>query len=230
DDQVVRPWIEYHRSWEKREADLLAELAGRRPGTFLDVGAHIGYHTVRLIRRVSVPRVVVVEPQPGLVELLRANVARAGTATELTILQAAAWDRDGSVAIQQFEEGNSGDVRVVADDAGQIRAVRLDGVPEVRDGEVTLVKVDLQGRDHRALAGLRTVLLRDRPNVLCEFCPEAIEELGDDPLEVLEGYRALGYLLCDLDGTTQAVAGELVTRARTAREGFVTVWLQPTPR
>lgn len=230
DDQVVRPWIEYHRSWEKREADLLAELAGRRPGTFLDIGAHIGYHTVRLIRRVSIPRVVVVEPQPGLVELLRANVARTGAATELTIVQAAAWDRDGSVAIQQFEEGNSGDVRVVADDAGQIRAVRLDGVPEVRDGEVTLVKVDLQGRDHRALAGLKTVLLRDRPHVLCEFCPEAIEEAGDDPLKVLEGYRALGYLLCDLDGTTQAAAGELVTRARTAREGFITVWLQPTPR
>lgn len=228
DDQVVRPWIEYHRSWEEPEADLLAALVRRRPGTFLDVGAHVGYHTVRLLHREAVPRVVAVEPQSAVAGLLRANVERARTAARVTILQAAAWDSDGTVAIRQFEEGNSGDVRVVTNGASRIRAVRLDGVAEVRDSEVTVVKVDLQGRDHRALSGLSAVLLRDRPDVLCEFCPEAIEELGDDPVEVLDGYRALGYQLCDLDGSPDA-AERLVARARASAEGFITMWLRPVP-
>lgn len=63
--------------------------------------------------------------------------------------------------------------------------------------------------------------------MLCEFCPEDIEELGDDPVKVLDGYRALGYELCNLDGLAHHAAEELVARARAATTGFVTVWLRP---
>lgn len=229
DDQVVRPWIEYHRSWEEPEADRLAALIRQRPGTFLDVGAHVGYHTVRLLHRETVPRVVAVEPQPVVAGLLRANLARVTSDATVTLVQAAAWDHEGVVSIRQFGEGNSGDVRVVADSAGQVRAVRLDDVAEIRDHEVTVVKVDLQGRDHRALAGLRTILLRDRPDVLCEFCPADIEELGDAPVAVLDGYRTWGYDLCDLEGQAYPAAAELVALARSTSTGFVTVWLRPPP-
>ncbi|MGH9150281.1 MAG: hypothetical protein ACRD0F_08065, partial [Acidimicrobiales bacterium] len=46
-DEVIRPWVAHYRTWEPGEAALLADLV--RPGmTALDVGAHVGLHTVLL--------------------------------------------------------------------------------------------------------------------------------------------------------------------------------------
>jgi hypothetical protein len=102
-------------------------------------------------------------------------------------------------------------------------------VPAVRDRTVHLVKVDTQGRDHRALAGMRAVLLRDRPHVLTEFWPGGIRESGDEPDAVLARYRGWGYRLCLLcgSGTTECPDDELIGLAEESDEGFVTLWLQP---
>nr|MBA3574282.1 FkbM family methyltransferase [Pseudonocardiales bacterium] len=227
DDQVVRAWVAYHRSWERPEAELLERLARGRHGTFLDVGAHVGYHTVRLLSLLPEVRAVAVEPNPAVLDMLRANLATAGIDERVTVLPVAAWDRDTVVGLHQVETDNSGDYRVVPDGALRVDALRLDTVAAVISGEVAVVKVDLQGRDHRAIAGLDAVLRCDRPDVVCEFCPDAIEELGDDPHQVLEGYRALGYAAHDVDGTPQSSTAALVRAARDDPSGFRTVWLRP---
>ena len=227
DDQVVRAWVVYHRSWESPEADLLERLARGRHGTFLDVGAHVGYHTVRLLDRLPGVRAVAVEPNPAVLDMLRANLAAAGIDERVTVLPVAAWDHDTAVGLHQVETDNSGDYRVVPDGALRVDALRLDTVAAVISGEVAVVKVDLQGRDHRAIAGLDAVLQCDRPDVVCEFCPDAIEELGDDPHQVLEGYRAQGYAAHDVDGTPQPSAAALVQAARGDPSRFRTLWLRP---
>ncbi|MGW5050822.1 FkbM family methyltransferase [Actinokineospora sp. NPDC004072] len=231
-DAVVRPWLVHNRSWESAEGKLLASLAGR--GVFLDIGAHVGYHTLRVLGHgEGVAGAIAVEANPGTAELLRRNIAANTDPALVTVLACAAWDTTGEAVLVHAEAGNSGDHRVRADGEGvRVPAVRLDEVPAVRDAEIGLVKVDLQGRDHRALAGLADVLRRDRPDVLCEYCPEAIEELGDDPIEVLAGYRALGFrpVVVDETGLGQvAVRGDadLVALAREAESGFVTLWLRP---
>ncbi|HJQ46021.1 MAG TPA: FkbM family methyltransferase [Amycolatopsis sp.] len=235
-DEVMLPWIVYHRTWEDSEAELMAELAARRPGAFLDIGAHVGYHTLRLLRTCpEVSRVVAVEADPVNAAYLRRNLAvnlPADTAALADVLEVAAWDSDGVVHLAHSAPDNSGDNRVSTDGPGiEVPAVRLELVPEVGAQPVGLVKVDLQGRDHRALAGLTAILRRDRPHVVCEFCPEAIEELGDDPAQVLAEYRALGYRLTIVgdDGPieTPATDEELIGVARADEKTFVTLWLAP---
>jgi FkbM family methyltransferase len=157
-------------------------------------------------------------------------------ADRVTVLPIAAWDSDTEVVLVQEEEFNSGDHRVHTSDEGVtggvvVPAVRLDGRPEVTGQRISLVKVDLQGRDHRALAGLSDVLERDRPHVVCEFCPGAIAELGDDAADVLAAYRKLGFHLVPVDDDGP-VSGEhsddeLITMADSADSGFITLWLRP---
>ncbi|GAA1253298.1 FkbM family methyltransferase [Prauserella halophila] len=237
-DDVMLPWIRHHRSWERDEAQLLTQLAGRRPGAFLDVGAHVGYHTLSLLRSSSaVTNVVAVEADPTNAEFLRRNLAvnlpkdRSGL---VNVLEAAAWDADGNLVLAHTDERNSGDHRVREPDgtAGlMVQAVRLDGSTDVLRQPVGLVKTDLQGRDHRALAGLQETLERDRPDVLCEFSPEAIEEFGDDPAAVLVAYRKWGYQPVELlaDGTLADDEPDdmLIHHARMDRRGFTTLWLRP---
>jgi FkbM family methyltransferase len=238
-DDVVLPWIRYHRSWEKSEATKMTELASRRPGAFLDVGAHVGYHTLSLLRTTpGVTRVVAVEVDATNAGFLRRNLAAnlpAWQAERVTVVEAAAWDTDAGVRLVRAAETNSGDHRVreaaEGDGTDVVPSVRLETLPEVTAQPVTLVKVDLQGRDHRALAGLRAILERDRPDVVCEFSPEAIEELGDDPSQVLAGYRKLGYRLLTIEADGRVVDDytddELIRGARTDEREFFTLWLCP---
>jgi len=238
-DAVVRDWIVYHRSWEPAEAALLHRLMTERPGAFLDVGAHVGYHTLRLLRSCpQVEKAIAVEVHPTNFECLERNVTvnlPESVASRVHLLPVAAWDNDGVVELINPDDDNSGDHRVrasrSADEKPEMPAVRLDHVPEVRSATVTVVKVDLQGRDHRALAGLTEVLNRDKPDVVCEFCPEAIEELGDDPLSALDLYRQLGYDVV-MVGTDRPKEGsvddaDLVRLARAEKTGFLTLWLHP---
>lgn len=240
DDDVFLPWIRYHRSWERSEAELMAEISRENPGTFLDVGAHVGYHTLRLLQAQSrTTRVIAVEADPDSAGLLRRNLSvnlPSRIAEQVTVLAVAAWDSDGEVRLERAETNNSGDNRVrnLAGGAGSgsvVPAVRLGALPEVAVDKVGLVKLDLQGRDHRALAGLADVLQRDQPHVVCEFCPAAIEELGDDPYRVLDGYRKLGYDIAVVDDDAPAkVVGEdseLVAAARADFRSFKTLWLRP---
>ncbi|WP_309110076.1 FkbM family methyltransferase [Saccharothrix sp.] len=236
-DRVMLPWLAYYRSWEQSEADLMAELVGN--GTFLDVGAHVGYHSLRLLQRSSgVASVVAVEANPVNADYLRRNVAAnlpPAAADLVTVLPIAAWDTDTEIRLVP-EGDNSGDHRAHELSDGTaggvvVPAVRLDGRPELQDRRVSLVKVDLQGRDHRAIAGLTAILDRDRPHVVCEFAPDAIAELGDDPTEVLLGYRKLGYAPAPvLEGGP--VSGDhadedLVAIANESGTKFVTLWLRP---
>ena len=228
DDEVVLPWLRYHRSWEAEEAELMVRLAGG--GVFLDVGAHVGYHTLRLLQAGAASRAIAVEAHPGTAELLRRNVQAAPAGQRVVVLPVAAWDSDGEVVLRQVEPGNSGDYRadpVLAADGLRVPAVRLAEHPEVRAQPIGLVKVDLQGRDHRALAGLREVLLADRPHVVCEFSPAVMTELGDDPLRVLAGYRDLGYEIRDLSGATLPSDHATALRARRTEAAFLTLWLAP---
>ncbi|GAA3860682.1 FkbM family methyltransferase [Saccharothrix violaceirubra] len=229
-DDVVRPWLAYHRSWERDEADLMARLVGE--GLFLDVGAHVGYHTLRLLQRGGTGAVAV-EANPVNAEYLRRNVlANVGRPGAVAVVPLAAWDHDTTIRLAQAEAGNSGDYRASeGGDGVEVRAVRLDGLAELADRTVSLVKLDLQGRDHRALAGLTAVIDRDRPHVVCEFCPDAIRELGDDPSDVLLGYRKLGYTLVPLrpGGPVEGDHADpaLVAEAEDTAGGFITLWLRP---
>ncbi|MEW2500054.1 FkbM family methyltransferase [Amycolatopsis sp. NPDC047767] len=237
-DEVMLPWIQFHRSWENSEAELMCELVTRHPGAILDIGAHVGYHTLRLMRSCpDVARVIAVEADPLNAQYLRRNLAvnLPAAAVELTtVLPVAAWDHAGTVRLTHPEADNSGDNRVSEDGPGiEVPAVRLGEVPEVREQQITLIKVDLQGRDHRALAGLDDVLRRDRPHIVCEFCPGAIEELGDDPHAVLARYRELGYQPIEVgdEGPVTYPQGdrELIRTARRNEKEFVTLWLRPEP-
>ncbi|WP_033292048.1 FkbM family methyltransferase [Amycolatopsis jejuensis] len=232
-DEVMLPWIVFHRSWEDSEAQLMASLAA---GAFLDIGAHVGYHTLRLLRATpEVTRVIAVEADPVNAAYLRRNVEvnlPAAAAELVTVVESAAWDEPGVVHLTQATPGNSGDNRVTADGPGvEVPAVRLDSLPEVTAQRIGLVKVDLQGRDHRALAGLTEVLRRDRPHVVCEFDPGAIAELGDDPAAVLAGYRELGYtpkIVTD-DGPADEILDDaaVIAKATADEKEFVTLWLAP---
>ncbi|MBV8931510.1 MAG: FkbM family methyltransferase, partial [Kutzneria sp.] len=192
-DTVVLPWLRTYSTWEERESRLIDDLL--RPGdTFVDIGAHVGYYTIRALRRIGAEGAVfAVEPWQTLRDLLVHNVRvnlPEPVAQRLTLLPVAAWDQDQPLRLALAADGNSGDNRISGNGHIAVPGVALAGVEALRTRRLSVVKVDAQGRDHRALSGLAPLLIRDRPHVVCEFWPEGIGELGDSPAETLDRYRS----------------------------------------
>jgi FkbM family methyltransferase len=250
EDTVVLPWMRHYGTWEADESRLVDVLLPRG-GVFVDIGAHVGYFTVRALRQVGAAgTVVAVEPWQRVRDLLELNVAAnvpADIAAALTVVPAAAWDVEGPLRLALAEDGNSGDNRVDPAGGVEVTGVRLDGLPALAGRRVDVVKCDAQGRDHLALAGMAGLFEVHRPHVLVEFWPSATTDAGGDPGEVLDGYRALGYrpvpVTGALVGRLVAAGGmaaartfdagpeptnrELVESAIATEEGFLTLWLRP---
>ncbi|HVF06236.1 MAG TPA: FkbM family methyltransferase [Frankiaceae bacterium] len=215
-DDVVRPWMAHYGCWEPEEAALIRERAPAG-GHVVDLGAHVGYHSLVAAAAVGpAGTVTAVEASRANVRLLRANVR---DVPQVRVVHAAAWDRSGRVSLSG-EAGNSGDQRATRCRWPRgVRAVRVDDL--VAGARVDLVKSDLQGRDHLALRGMTWTLSRWRPVVVTEFWPHGIRDVGDDPYDVLDEYRALGGTICSLDGVT----GDFVAAADAAESGFLTLVL-----
>lgn len=237
DDAFMLPLLSSNGVWEPELAELLDSVL-EPDGIFLDVGAYIGYHSIRMLSRLGLMgAVVAVEPDPSAAALLRHNVAAnlpAAVAERLTVIEGAAWESAGELATAPTLTGGVSVSPLAADagaDVARVRAVRLDKEIEeialVKGMKLSVVRVDTPGRGHRALAGLVRLLRRDRPHVFLEFSATATAELGDDPVTVLKEFGVWGYELVPLL-TGQVAAPEQIVMAM---EGLrsISLWLRPRP-
>lgn len=171
------------KTGEFYEHDLLLHLAlrGPRGGLFIDVGAHIGTHTVYFAKFLA-DHVVAVEASPHLQPVLQRNLDANGV-TNCTCLNCGAGARPGvaRVVVPRGRHRNTGMTRLVADgptsppDAHEQRVpVRtLDSI--VRDMAaqcpgmpLSLVKIDVEGMELDVLAGACGVLTHQQPQVVAE--------------------------------------------------------------
>ena len=158
-------------SVEPEVQDALAELL--RPGdVFYDVGANIGYFTLIGARLVGPSgRVVAVEPQPEARQRLEHNVAINGF-DNVTAIEAAVADEEGESELVVSHEGilewaaletsPTTDVPKINVRVTTLDALRADLPPP------TVVKLDVEGAEIRAVRGMRELLRSDRPAVVCE--------------------------------------------------------------
>lgn len=192
--RMVTSWHDYPAALlGYTEAPLLRWFtsAVRSGETWLDVGAHYGYTALALARLVGPQgRVIAFEPVPATAACL-AETGRLNGMPQLHVLALALSD---SVEVAPLEVAL---VRGMAERTtrpgaacGSIEAVSLDEVwGSLTEGDTELhgIKVDVQGMEAQALAGMASVLNRHRPLLAIEL------HAGVDRREVLELLRACGY-------------------------------------
>lgn len=204
---LVKVALGARRPWEPAVARVLAQ--GARPGTTaLDIGAHIGAHTLTLARAVGARgRVYAFEPQRKIYRELVQNLAL---------------NRIENVVPLRFAVGN--ETRVVEMDPG----VGPDGAIGVGHGgdraelrpvdsfpfsNVSLIKIDVEGFELEVLRGAARTIERWRPVIVTEIGGAHIYNLLPPAKKaVVDGVRALlrraGYSLglIEMGGEPQYVA------------------------
>lgn len=200
-DRAITPVLRRNRVWESLETEFLTTVlsAGQ---TFVDLGAHVGYFTVLAAERVGPDgRVIALEPEPRNRALLEENVA-AHHLDNVVVLPYAA-HREPAVMTLEVHQGNRGAHRLVEDGSGalEVRCVRPDDVLPER---VDVVKIDVQGFDHDAVAGLAaTIGANPQIVILTEVSVQELAARGLEPADVLAGYEAMGLELAVFDGSAE---------------------------
>lgn len=195
--------------YEPQETALLQALV-RTGATVVDVGANWGYFTLASAHLVGPSgRVVSVEADPHAVRTLRANVARNRLAHVL-VVEAAASDGEHALAVRRYgsdrhESANFG-VELAAPAGGaagtfEIRARSLDGIlDEAGVGRVDVLKMDIEGAEARALAGLARRLRTGAIDwIVLEVHPAHLRRQGVSPESVVNDLRASGYDAWQID-------------------------------
>lgn len=150
-----------HGRWY--EQDLLDNARSRvhGPGTAIDVGAHIGGHTLWFALAMGLD-VIAIEPNPDTFERLTRTIeANPGN---IHAIPAAAGAAPGHADIAVTRRGNSGATRLTLGD-GPIPVITLDSLDLTN---VKLIKIDVEGMAPEVLQGAQHLLNKQSPIVYAE--------------------------------------------------------------
>jgi FkbM family methyltransferase len=182
-DRVVGAWLMWHGGWQRREIDTAVDLlraAGRlhEDAVFIDVGAHIGTHTIYALRSGRFARAIAFEPEPRNARLLAMNLEVNGLSQAAIVVRKAAGATAGN-ALLHLHPRNTGAHAIGSPPSldGQVSLevpmVRLEEELEslgIAPSDIGLIWIDAEGYEPQVLDGLAGLLSRSVP-LAFEFTP-----------------------------------------------------------
>ncbi len=202
-DDAVQRSVFYRGTFEPRLSCLvLDELV---PGDiFLDVGANIGHYSFLAARKLADEgRVLSIEASRDTATQLRQTVVDNGLGDVITVYQVAAADTDGQMRlVHPTMSASRLGMRFLDPDALDreeeyelVEVTRLDDY--LATPIPTVVKIDIEGADLRALIGMER-WLRDSPPrlIVVEAIDAQLARFGDSILAMTTFMDQFGYRAC----------------------------------
>jgi FkbM family methyltransferase len=165
-DLAVGKCLRTYGEFGRAGSTLVAQLA--TGATCIDVGANLGAYALPVSRRAA--RVIAIEAQPAIAELLARNVAENGVGN-VEVIAAAAGAEAGTIAFPApglDDTLNFGGVGLGSwrGATAEIAMVRLD---DLAPADTRVVKIDVEGYEEQVLAGAPNLLETVRPYWMAEL-------------------------------------------------------------
>jgi FkbM family methyltransferase len=191
-------WFEY------REMALLWLYL--RPGdAMIDCGAHVGLFSVLAHHATGGRgRIIAVEPDPGTLPLLRANLQAHGAAA-VEVVEAAVWSAHRQLVLHAQPRDRAAYSSVVIDAPGgadvPVQAVTIDALLQERGVEhAALLKLDVEGAEAEAWRGAARAAAAGRlPLVMVEFTEANQRAAGRSTADLGRAWTEAGYRLHHFD-------------------------------
>lgn len=191
---------------------LLIEHIVRPSGTFIDVGANIGLHTLAAARAMrGLGKVVAFEPFSGTRALLTESVFINGFSQMVEIHEAAVASQSGAKvlylgktsghhSLYPLESGQESEQKTV-----QVALVTLSDVVSPHE-RVDLIKIDVEGAELDVLESARP-LIEANPELalIVEFGPSHLMRTGCDVADWFAAFSALGLTYQAIDPVSGAL-------------------------
>ncbi|WP_082827176.1 FkbM family methyltransferase [Rhodanobacter thiooxydans] len=177
-DKVIGRELFLHSEFDFDKLQTAIEiliLQGQSPPSHLiDVGANIGTITIPALKRGLMQTATAIEPHPGNLRLLRANLALNGIEDCVTVRAQAVGDRTDTNLFLHESTINSGN-HAIGSDGILVHSSRLDDLP--LPPTPALLWMDIEGYEGHALTGASGLLSTGMP-VVCEFNTTYLKQAG----------------------------------------------------
>ena len=172
-------------------------------GTFVDVGAHIGSHTLRAAKLVGEQgTVVAVEPNPMIAARLRDNVTASGWGN-IHVQEAACGEKEGKLRLFAGSDVNTGTASLSSELAGshggagnwfEVAVLPLDRILQPLGlHRIDIIKVDTEGAETIVLRGGEVSIRKYRPVFVLETIDGHLRKMNSSLTELESLLRCLNY-------------------------------------
>jgi FkbM family methyltransferase len=202
--------IAWEGMWDGPQLNRLAavSLAAHPIGYFIDVGANSGFYSVMFATRNLASRIVAFEPDPGNYARLLSNLTLNGLCRRVDARRLALGGAEGDVSLYEGAMWNRGESSIALPDQTPklvthlVQQARFDSLFALSDERI-IIKIDVEGYEFEALAGMEQTLRRNACYVQVELYSERLDEL--EHLFVGLGYsfvhtEAIDYFFTNMSG------------------------------
>lgn len=195
-EDMIDRYIGWDGMWDPVQLNRLGTLCLRQHfDLFLDVGANTGFYSVLLTDRRLVPEAFAFEPDPGTRDLLHTNIDLNGLAGSIRVFPFALGEATGEARLTQSSEINRGESWIehaempAGSDTVVVPVRRFDDEFQIR-GKRLLVKMDVEGYEFHALAGMERTLRENECYLQVELYSPHLDKLKSV-------FAGLGYRFLD---------------------------------
>jgi FkbM family methyltransferase len=175
------------------EPEELAIIARHfKPGqSFLDVGSNVGNHAIYVAKFLGAHTVMVIEPNPYAVSILRVNL-RLNMLTNVDdrFLGLGFGDRD-QTGVLEVPDNNLGGSKFRSQSDGGIRIVAGDTLLQGR--KFDFIKIDVEGQEIEVLKGLQQTIAVAQPRIFIEVDNKNVDDfarwLSNNSYVLVERFR-----------------------------------------
>ncbi|MBE7170988.1 MAG: FkbM family methyltransferase [Williamsia sp.] len=189
-------WSPILGRWEPEAHRLFAKLI--KPGqTVFDLGANNGVHSLLFSKLTgSQGKVFAFEPLPQNIAEIEKNSSLNGI-SNIKIVPAAVSDKDGSTTFYLGRYDKQGSLVGIGSQTGRevnVKVVTLKTFIEQEKVKPDFLKIDIEGAESSALAGLGSLIAEIKPTFFIELhTPEQDEKVG----KILQQYNYKAYRLTE---------------------------------
>lgn len=181
-----------------RTVPLLIDRLLTDGGTFIDVGANRGIHTLYASKILGDKgRVYAFEPHPVTFEVLKAHLIINGI-KNCTPFNIGVSKEEGTLNLNMFADEHSGTCSFVNSgevfESVSVPIQNLDRMLEVKSlrGPL-LIKIDVEGYEHHVLEGMESLLERSDINIVCEITDQWLRQAGASAASLFEFLMSRGF-------------------------------------
>lgn len=142
--------------------DVYHPYRPKREDVVMDIGAHMGFFTVKTARYVE--KVLAFEPDPASFKFLIFNIKN-NALSNVVALNCALGDEKGFMFLER--DGAFGGSRLTFQNTGvEVKVEKLDDVVGELGISPTMLKIDTEGHEMEVLKGARRTLIKNRPTLV----------------------------------------------------------------
>jgi protein O-GlcNAc transferase len=136
-------------------------------GTYVDVGANIGNHTLFFSKFCPSDKVVSIELSQNIFNTLKRNVTENNNLQNVEVINVGVGEKYKTVTISDMDVTNVGMTKITGD-GGDIIVDTLDNLLQ-NESNISIIKLDVEGYEKNALIGAKEIIKKHSPIIIAEL-------------------------------------------------------------